>query len=153
MQILNKSLSKNIDLDFLKCGLYTLLTTHKIFKNLNIKDDVYIENNSNNYLFTDVKIINKFSNLLNKPTIKGFAYYLLKPLFKTTTFLTFSKLENQSQNRKEEDEVILLKKYLKKFKYNYSRYFIYPNSNYKNVFTEKELNMYAIKFLFLIVGV
>ena len=50
-------------------------------------------------------------------------------------------------------QLVLLEKYIRKFRRNYKRYFFYQNGNYANLPTDREINTYAIETLFLLIGI
>ena len=123
------------------CCLYTLANRNKFLKE-NFKKDIFLHVNSKKDHFSaDVKQLGELYKILNNLSLRRFAYRLIKPLV--------------SKNNVEDinDETSLLKKYLRKFKYNYRLYFFHQNDNYELLPTDKEINMSAIKSLFFIVGI
>ena len=123
------------------CCLYTLVNRNTLLKE-NLKKDIFLHVNSKKDNFSaDVKQLDELYKILNNLSLRRFAYRLIKPLV--------------SKNNVEDinDETSLLKKYLRKFKYNYRLYFFHQNDNYELLPTDKEINMSAIKSLFFIVGI
>ena len=88
--------------------------------------------------------------LLNKQSIKQFAFILIKPLLKRDWHLLNFCENNQITTS---EEVMLLKKYMQKFNQNYYRYFFYQHENYEKLPTKKEINTHAIETLFLLAGI
>ena len=146
MQISEQKI-RSLNLRFLLCGTYTLKENHKIFKQITLKKDIYLNIN------LDGKVANpkkEFYDLLNSLALRRFAYILVKPiLLKNPPPFSF----NLIGNKKIWNETILLKKYLRKFKHNYRKIFFFQNGNFGNLPTEKEMNTLAIKFLFLVAGI
>ena len=123
------------------CCLYTLANRNKFLKE-NFKKDIFLHVNSKKEHFSaDVKQLGELYKILNNLSLRRFAYRLIKPL------VSKNNVEDIS------DETALLKKYLRKFKYNYRLYFFHQNDNYELLPTDKEINMSAIKSLFFIVGI
>lgn len=123
------------------CCLYTLANRNKFLKE-NFKKDIFLHVNSKKDHFSaDVKQLGELYKILNNLSLRRFAYRLIKPL------VSKNNVEDIS------DETALLKKYLRKFKYNYRLYFFHQNDNYELLPTDKEINMSAIKSLFFIVGI
>ena len=81
--------------------------------------------------------------------MRQFAYNLLEP-FRTTEPLVSNPL---TKSESLDDQTILLQKYLRKFNYIYNRYFLTKNDNYNLSPTDKEINYFAIKSLFLLIGI
>ena len=155
MQILEKQVL-NFNLSLLLCSLYTLFEFHKIFKRLNLKEDIFLNVNNIDYFSKNKEgeISKEFYMLVNKLSLRQLSYFILKPFLSSNYFNTFS-LNNKVKdwNKGFYNEMILVKKYLQKFKYNYKRYFFSQNGTFVNLPPNKELNMYAIKLLFLITGI
>lgn len=141
----NKVLN-HIELSFLICSLYTLYQNNRLFKNLNLKTDLYLSLNSRDHLSNKEQTFSDLYDLLNNKSLRRFVFKLLKPVFKKECF-------SNTKNKISKEEEILLKKYLNRFKHNYYHYFFYQNNNFNNALKEKEINLYAIKVLFLIVGI
>ena len=150
MKVLIKNQVKTFyptSLDSLLCSLYTLSGSHKVFKKLDLKNDLHLDikcfYKSKNNNFSELK------NLLSKSALKQFALYLLVPVLDLNGGLneTTKNFNNDSY------QIILLKKYMRKFQRNYRRYFFYQNGDYIILPTNKEINMYAIESLFLLAGI
>jgi hypothetical protein len=139
----------SINLNLLICSLFTLIPNDEIFKELNINKYGYLLQTSEDFFLMDSYYLNNFFLILNKPLVRQLAYNILQPLFKETGNLNFSQLNIKKNSL----EYQALKKYLKKFKYFYK--ILFKEESLFNKFrrTEKEINLLAIKFLFILVGV
>lgn len=142
METFNIPLNK-VDLKLLVCGLYTISENDRFFKRIKFKKDKF---------YLDKQDLHEFKILLNSPPLRKFAFKLLKPLLNKNNSLSSIKA-NQLIQDESYNEIILLKKYLRKFKYNYYRFFYFQNISSRYFFTEKETNKIAIRFLFLLVGI
>ena len=142
-----------MNLRSLICSLYTLCEQHKIFLKINLKTDIFLDINNGDRFYTEAKIFPELDCLVNQPSLRRFSYHLLKPILNSADFEFLYKVENKIVRKEIYNETILLKKYLQKFNYNYRRYFIYQSSNPESTPTDKEMNVYAIKILFLLVGI
>jgi len=152
MQILKKQLL-DVNLQALICSLYTLFENHEIFLKMNLRTGIVLDKNNGHCFCTKIEIFQELNCLLNKPSLRRFSYHLLEPILNPNSFLIFSEIENRIVGKEIFDETILLKKYLRKFNYNYRRYFLYQNSSSESSPTTKEINVYAVKILFLLVGI
>ena len=150
---MNQNILLNTNSSYIICTLYTLISKDKIFKKLNLKKETYLKLNSDNNLFIPKENIKDLYILLNTPALRRFAYNLAKPLINSPSQLIISTKKGNPLPQENYNEIILLKKYLRKFKYNYRRYFFSQVENYDNFPTDKEINMSAIKILFLIIGI
>ena len=135
---------RQTDLKFLICSLFSLSKNHKFFKKLNLNKNRYL-NDTESYL-NNSDNFNDLKQLTSKPSIRRFSYNLVKPILLSTFFSSTNQVTNK-------DSTTALKKYLRLFKYNYQRYFVSQNANFNNIPTHKELNMIAIKYLFLLSGI
>jgi hypothetical protein len=151
MQILEKTSTKP-NIDPLICTLYTILEDNSIFKNVNIKHNIFLNKKNPEKPIPNSKIFQELYILVNRLSLRKFAYLLIKPLLISTNSSLFSNIA-KTDIQKNESETTLLKKYLQRFQYNYRRYFLYQNGNYENPPTNKEINTYAIKTLFLLAGI
>ena len=151
MQILEKTSTK-LNIDPLLCTLYTILEDNSIFKNVNIKHNIFLNKKNPKKPTPNSKIFQELYILVNRLSLRKFAYLLIKPLLISTNSSLFSNIV-KTDIQKNESETTLLKKYLQRFQYNYRRYFLYQNGNYENTPTNKEINTYAIKTLFLLAGI
>ena len=151
MQILEKTSTKP-NIDPLICTLYTILEDNSIFKNVNIKHNNFLNKKNPKKPIPNSKIFQELYILVNRLSLRKFAYLLIKPLLISTNSSLFSNIA-KTDIQKNESETTLLKKYLQRFQYNYRRYFLYQNGNYENPPTNKEINTYAIKTLFLLAGI
>jgi hypothetical protein len=145
MRITEKSLT-SIDLNFIISSIYTLSAEHIILNNIFL-DIVKVD-----IPFSDKKTLKEVRYLLNKHSLRMVTSQLVKSCSILDYYLSNSKIENQNITVEIYNETLFLKKYLRKFKYNYKRYFFHRNKDYENLFTNRELNIYAIKALFLIAG-
>ena len=142
--------SRSINSSLLICSLYTIAENNKIFKELNLKNDVYLSMLDSDHFSTNSKNFTDFYKLLNKPSLRRFAYSLIKPLLKEN-YLIFSY--NKNVTREVFDETTSLKKYLRKFKHNYCRFFFNQNVSYEYLNTDKNIDTHAVELLFLITGI
>ena len=144
---------RNFNLSSVLWGLYTLSENDQFFKKISLKNDIFININSNDYFSTQVEKCYEFSKLLNKTSLRRFSYSLLKP------FLTENYIKDALESKNKEwakdcyAEIILLKQYLRKFKYNYRAYFVGQGENFYNLRSDKELNTSALHTLFLLSGI
>lgn len=140
------------NLSSLICSLYTLSGNNKFFQKLALKNDIFFCIKNKDHFSRNGETFTEFYKLLNNPSLRRFAFILIKPVL-DNTFVSFSSIEEiTTQKKNYREETILLKKYLYKFKYNYY-YFYYQKGDYENLPTEKEINIAAIQVLFLIVGI
>lgn len=142
----------DINLEFIFCGLYTLSEFDVVFKKLNLQNILFSNTYNTNSLLSNFKNFSKFYKILNNRDLRIFSYILLTPL-RNDKYLYSSFTENGGIEEEIYEEVILLKRYLRKFKYTYFKYFYYQNRNSGIGPTVKELNTIALKFLFLLVGI
>ena len=130
------------------CSLYTLSESQEVLTILNLQSGIS-PNIKNDGSFSDDFLT--FYKLINNPVIRGFSYYLIKPILGKKYVSLLSR--NIAIKKIICKNTIPLKKYLRKFRYNYCRYFFSQNENFDNYPTEKEMNMYAIKSLFFLAGI
>ena len=150
----SKKLLLGTNLTSLICTLYTLSEDNRLFKKLNLKNDIFPCINNEDHFYRDEEIFFKFSLLLNDSSLRRFAFKLIKPIFNRTYFPSSSfKNNSNGKNKIYKEEGVLLRKYLRKFKYNYYYYFYNQKLDSGTLSTEKEINLTAIKLLFLIVGI
>jgi len=149
---ISEKASTKMSLISLICTLYTLSEENNVFKYVNLKHSIFFNKKVWKGPTNSLGIFQEFYLLINKSSLRKFAYLLLKPLlFSTDSILTCNITKGDVENNN--NETILLKRYLRKFQYNYRRYFLYHNGNYENLPTSKEINTYAIKTLFLLAGI
>ena len=142
------------NLSSLICALYTLSGNSKLFKKLNLKGEILLCISKNDPFSSDLEKLNEFYKLLNSSSLRRFVFILLKPILDKSYFSFSSSKDNDIIKKKNyKEESILLKKYLRKFKYNYYYYFYYQTGNFGNLPTDREMNLSAIKLLFFIVGI
>ena len=147
-----ESLSKtqlNYKLSFLICSLYTLVPGDNNFKYFSFEQDIILNMTNNSSFHREVKKIYEMYHLLNNVSIRRFTYFLVKPIL-NEEYLNKSFFNNGEEVN---EQTIFLKKYLKKFKYNYRRHFYYKNGSHHDFPTNKEMNTYAIEYLFLLTSV
>ena len=140
-------------LNCLICSLYTFSKTHKFFKTINVENASYFNEKNNEYFLIDAKISNEFYQFLNKSSIRDCYISLTNSCLMLDYFLISDISKNKVLNEGNCEEIILFKKYLRKFKHNYYRYFISKEESAKNLPPGKEVNKIAIKFLFLLTGI
>jgi hypothetical protein len=143
----------NIKVLSLVCSLYTLFENHKIFGKLNLKNDIFLDICYENRFFVQSKNFHELYDLLNDASLRRFSYHLLKPLINKNYFLFTYNIQNIVVNKENYTEKIFLKKYLRKFNYNYRKYFLVENINIENTPTDREINTNAIEILFLLAGI
>ena len=78
-------------MDYLICSLYTLVPENPVFKNLNLKSDIsnqvtygYHISNNKNFIY--------LYNLVNKESIRRFAYILIIPFFYQKKYYSFTPI-------------------------------------------------------------
>ena len=145
MSLLKKS-TLDIELSYLICSLYTLSEYASIFKEEIFKNPLFLSiDNKENFL-------NKSQILLNSPALRRFSVILLNPLIRKSYLTKLAMEKSEASEKIIDNEITLLKRYLRKFKYNYLKYF-YQNANFTYIPTPRTINNSAIKALFLIVGI
>ena len=137
-----------VDLSYFICSFYTLCEDNKFFRTFNLGNG-----NLEFKILDDTAHRTVFSKLLNKISLNKLAFDLIEPLLNQNSILIESTSKSIKKNGKLDEETILLKIYLRKFNYNYRRYFLYLNDNFVNLPTNKKINMSAIECLFLLAGV
>ena len=129
------------------CANYTLMPTESTFTKYYLGDFLFIKPITDNVTSFNKNLYKEIIDSLNQPCLNQISYTLLKPLI----------LEEKKKIKGNKFRItgnLLLKKYLKKFKYNYRIYFLQQeqiNWNYR--VTDKELNNLAIKALFFLAGI
>ena len=130
----------------LLCSVFTLSPNENLFKTLNIKQKLYSGVNNSDDLLIESDIIEDLYSIINKRAVRQLAYSIVNPFLSKNYIVSI----NQPINK---DKATLLKKYLKKYRYSYYRYF-FPATAKNIIFpTPKMLNTYAIKSLFLLLGI
>ena len=148
-----EKLIPDVNLSFLICSLYTICETEEIFKKLNLKKSVYFYLYINENFAIDLDSLQNTYKILNRVSVRRYSYFLIKPFLNLKKSSKNSTIKKTSQNKENYTSTVFLKKYLRKFKYNYNRYFIRQNSTYENLPTNKEINESAIKLLFIFAGI
>ena len=143
----------NVNLSTLLCGLYTLSENDQFFKKISLKTDIFININNNDYFSPKVENCYEFTKLLNKASLRRFSYSLLKPILTENYIKHPFTTKNNEWAKDWYSEIILLKQYIRKFKYNYRAYFVKQGENFYNVLSDKELNTYGLHTLFLLSGI
>jgi len=133
-------------LSFLICALLVLSPTDYFFEKIDLKNDIFIDVQTQDYVHTD---FDSFYTLINKVTVRQFAYILLRPLL----FERAIDLQNFNIKNEWYPHAILLQEYLKQFKHLYNYYFLLFSGSANLSLTDKEINSFAIDALFLISGV
>jgi hypothetical protein len=109
----------------------------------------HLTTNEKNYPVPEYYTLEYLSLLLNKPEIRQLSYRIVKPLISRVP-----KTNSTSMNLQNfETDQLLIKQYLKKFNYTYKNFFNKKQSVKYKGNSEKELNSFAIKSLFLIIGI
>ena len=138
---------------YLFCSLYTLSENHIVFKKINFKNEFFLNLNNDDYFFINEENFLELYKSLNRKSLRILSYRLIRPLLNPRSLRFFYDVENNSVTKEMDSEIILLKNYLRKFKYNFRRSFFYQNGNYNNFPADKELNEFAIQLLFLLTGI
>ena len=127
------------DANLVLCSFFTLAP------NSNLSKELKLYSNDKEKIFENCDF-EKLYQTLNRTFVRQLAYNISQPLLNQIPEETYTgRLQKISDN-----EVQILKKYLKKFKYFYQTFFE-KKTNQK--LTNKELNSLAIKNLFLIMGI
>jgi hypothetical protein len=134
--------------DFLLCSIFVLDTHNDLFKKLNLQKGIYFTNQTYDYNLNCIIDIEYF---LNKPSLRKFASVLIKPIILNKCKIYSTSLDITTKPEMLENE-LLLRGYLKKYRSYYKQHFLSENSN-KDFLKDYELNVLAIKSLFLIVGI
>jgi len=142
-----------IHVSYLLCSLYILSENHNFFKTFSFKNDIYPDKKNGDNFYIEVENFNEFYRLVNKPSVRRTAFRLIKPILALNNFPNSFDSKNNLPTYKFDEETFLLKKYLKKFKYVYYRYFFYQSWNMEIFPVNSEINVPAIKILFLLAGV
>jgi hypothetical protein len=148
----NKNSATNwtlLDTNLLICSLFTLLPSDILFCELNINKYSYTKRISEYNVIIDSKHLGSLYLLLNKPLVRQLAHNILQPLIPEITNAQFLNLSKKSDSFEHQT----LEKYIKKFKYFYKLFFSERFWLSKYQLTEKEINVLAIKLLFILVGI
>ena len=137
-----------VPFSLLLCSLYNLCENNTLFKRFNIRNDIFLNVNNEDIISNNNELSTNVYALINKKSLRRFVFRLLKPLISQPNLLEYFPVTGESK-----DNVELLGKYLRKFKYNYYLYFSDQTVAQRKYLTEKELNSSAIKILFLLVGI
>lgn len=129
------------------------MESNKTFRKINPKTGILLDIDNVDYFSNNEAQFDAFYEMVNKHSIRRFTYILIKPLLEPNYFFVKETKETKLSNSINYNEIKLLKKYLRKFKYHYRRRFFYQNGNYKNLPTGNKLNRIAIKALFLLMGI
>lgn len=130
-----------LDFNIILCSLLTIAPYDNIFRQLTIAYGSRYYNTTSFYFPTqDFELL---YSLINKKTIREFAFVLLDPLINIKT--------DNSEQRPAKEE--LLKTYLKKYQYNYKNYFLPQQGQLNQKPCYNELNQSAIQALFFIIGI
>lgn len=134
----------------LLCGLITLSPTNRLFKELNLLPCNRLNKKNHTVILLERHNFPTLFLLLNKPAIRKIAFSILKPLLEEFKGTRIDKVDSY----KDFNQVQLVQNYLKKYKYFYKLFF--SKKSYiinKQPLTDKEINLFAIKSLFLIIGI
>ena len=138
------------EINFLVCSLCTLSPNDKTFKFFNRNSSLTFGLKKESLTLITIDDLSYLREMLNRKSLRQFSYQLLEPIIEEGDVLEKFYL---SPAPKLDKNTILLKRYLKKFKHNYSRYFYCKLSNYNTFPTDKEINTLALKSLILLVGI
>ena len=125
------------NLSFLLCSVFTLLPEASFFTQFVLKKQVAHVRSGRDYFILDDSDILRLYPALNNVSLRRFAFSLLDPLI---------------QNGSHKNSTLLVQ-FLKKFRYNYKRYFLLKNKNYSKPPTNLQINTSAIKTLYLLSGI
>lgn len=142
------SSSTFIEINILICSLIALLPNNLLFKELNIKKSFPYIRQDTNLILVELAYLENLFFLLNKQSIREIAYNILQPLLQEIK----NKNKETPNVKVDAIEYRALKKYLQKFKYSYKKCFLKQPFMMKYIVSEKELNLMAIKTLFVLVG-
>ena len=134
---------------YLICSLYVLSENHNFFKKFTFKNDICLDIENGDHFYIHNKNFNEFHKLVNKSALRRIAFRLIKPILVRNYFPS----KNNLPIREVYQENLLLKTYLKKFKYTYCRYFFHQNGDLENYPTNVEININAVRVLFLLAGI
>lgn len=154
--VISKKIILDVNLSFLICTFYTLSNDDTFFKVVNIRGNLFLHINNFDYFYKDFKNPEEFLQFykfLNKSSLRRFGYILLNPFLTPNNSFSKSTLTVKNETKEIFTRHNLLKKYLQNFKRNYRRHFLYQNGNYPNLPTDREINTFALKLLFLLVGI
>jgi hypothetical protein len=151
-KVFSEKLLFSTNLSLLICSLYTLSEHHRVFKKTNIRYHIPLNLVNLKQFSNDIEPFLEFDKLLNNSSLRRFAYDLIEPYLTPKPFLSNLSID-KSLGKETFAKTFFLKRYLQKFKYNYRRYFFFQNRNYKHLSLDKEINMHAIKMLFLLAGI
>jgi len=138
-----------LDTNLLLCSLFTLVPNDELFKELNLSKYYYSNQLNGDLFLTDPKYLSNLFLALNKPLIRQLSYSILQPLFEETSITT----SNTSSIKINFIEHELIRKYLKKFRHFYKLFFLKTSALNNYQITEKEINYFAVKFLFILIGI
>ena len=149
---ITEKLGSDLSLKYILCGLYTLSEFDGVFQKLNLQNILFRNTYNKNSSLINFKTFSEFYSILNNRDLRIFSYILLKPLRNDKCLYPSSK-EKEIIEEEIYEGVVLLQRFLRKFKYTYFKYFYYQNEKADIIPTVKELNTSAAKFLFLLVGI
>ena len=148
-----KQLNLDVNLNYLICSLYTLSEYNHVFKKLVLKNAISWGTNNKNHSLNNVGNFNDIYKLLESAALRRFSVILLYPLLKKGLISYAGIKKNTMFDADTYNEMFLLKRYLRKFSYNYLKYFQNQNENANPIFNQKDLNTEALKILFLLAGI
>ena len=134
---------------WLSCALFTMFPHEKIFRHAPNKSTLTSQYDTSSYNLIHFHQFLYLKDPLNKTLIRHFACRLLYTLVENDK-LIFPI--SQSQSTRQYKETLLLKKYFKKFRFNYYRYYYSPLSSNKKSQIRK-LNLIAFTMLLLLAGI
>ena len=128
------------------CAIFTLLSTQPTFYQHPLQGFLFVNAKPLTLSHFENTIYPEFFASLNKKKLRQISFSLV------TTLLL------QENKTKGSYEILFahnfsLKKYIKKFKFNYRSYFLQEIKDYQILPVDKDLNKIAIKALFLLIGI
>lgn len=136
-------------MNYLLCSLYTLVSEDILFKGLNLKYDTPDKVNHRFYFSTKSTLL-PFFKLINKESIRSFAYILIRPFLSSPDYNVITSSPSYEELITQTSQ---LKKYMRKYRYNYIRYFLNESEDENHKLTRKEINVIAIEALFLLTSI
>ena len=129
----------------LLCTLFTLFPEDIIFKSLKIRRKRGHVPNTDAYILLGIQNFADLRRILNRRSVKYFAYMLLEPFLKKNGASLYHILDKKSKSNL---EIILLKQYFAKFTHNYIDHYLFNKDMCTKMPTKKEFNTMALNSLF-----
>lgn len=132
--------------EFLLCALFVLVPNHPLFQKMDLRRDISRDGSLLAYFVTNEQAARLLPQLLNSTLVRQLVYTIIGP------YLTSSDGSLNSRTSKNTSCNELLKRYIKKFTYVYTRYFLKCLKNYNGGYTDEQLNNYAVGTLVSLLG-